>query len=243
MVYIGQQPLVQSGDLAAPKKYGVVLRLQGVWVTYKRARSSNRESTVGSCNLYVSRLPASFTGLYRLFLRSFCRCAIPQMSTYEPHSAPETLFGAAAEVVTKELEHNPQSDFPDRKGLLVDNIERTWSAYLLYISVSNSPDVDHALGLQIHLRDMPHQLVRNLAHEKQRIRLMQARLKVRDQRIADEITAHMNMKAKDVNTLVKKQKEAQFEFSADGALSEIIQIAEGCGNVTLDLGRESTSQR
>jgi len=45
------------------------------------------------------------------------------------------------------------------------------------------------------------------------------------------------MKLKDINALAKKQKEAQFEDSANGALSEVIRMAEGCGN--LALGRES----
>jgi hypothetical protein len=45
-------------------------------------------------------------------------------------------------------------------------------------------------------------------------------------------------KLKELNALAKKQKEAQFEFNADGALSEVIRMAEVCGNLTL--GREST---
>lgn len=46
------------------------------------------------------------------------------------------------------------------------------------------------------------------------------------------------VKVKDVNALAKKQKEAQFGSNADGALSEVIKMAEGCGNLTL--GRDST---
>ena len=46
------------------------------------------------------------------------------------------------------------------------------------------------------------------------------------------------MKLKDLNALAKRQKEAQFESNADGALSEVIRMAEGCGDLTL--GREST---
>lgn len=45
-------------------------------------------------------------------------------------------------------------------------------------------------------------------------------------------------KLKDINALAKKQQEAQFESNADGALSEVIRMAEGYGNLTL--GREST---
>lgn len=47
------------------------------------------------------------------------------------------------------------------------------------------------------------------------------------------------LKLKNLNALEKKKKEAQFESNADGALSEVIQMAEGCGNLTL--GRESTT--
>ena len=46
------------------------------------------------------------------------------------------------------------------------------------------------------------------------------------------------MKLKDLNALAKKQNETQFEANADGALSEVIRMAEGCGNLTL--GCEST---
>lgn len=52
------------------------------------------------------------------------------------------------------------------------------------------------------------------------------------------LTKSPTVKLKDLNALAKKQKEAQFESNADGALSEVIRMAEGCGNLTL--GREST---
>lgn len=68
---------------------------------------------------------------------------------------------------------------------------------------------------------------------------MQARRKVWDPRNKALPIKPEPMKVKDINALAKKQKEAQFESNADGALSEVIRMAEGCGNLTL--GRESTS--
>lgn len=47
------------------------------------------------------------------------------------------------------------------------------------------------------------------------------------------------VKVKELNALAKKQKEAQFESNADGALTEVIRMAEGWGNLTL--GRESVT--
>jgi len=67
---------------------------------------------------------------------------------------------------------------------------------------------------------------------------MQARRKVWDPRNKALLTKPQPMKEKDLNALAKKQKEAQFEFNADGALSEVIRMAEGYGNLTL--GRQST---
>lgn len=105
--------------------------------------------------------------------------------------------------------------------------------------------VDRTLALlytSCHSRGLPHQLVRNLAYlrgsERQRIRLTQARRKVWDPRNKALLTKSQSVKLKDVNVSAKKKKEAQFELNADGALGEVVRMAEGCGNLTL--GREST---
>jgi hypothetical protein len=70
--------------------------------------------------------------------------------------------------------------------------------------------------------------------------LIQARRKVWDPQNKASLTTPQPLKVKDINALAKKQKEAQFESNADGALSEVIRMAEGYGNLTL--GRESTSR-
>ncbi|KAF8806691.1 hypothetical protein BYT27DRAFT_7191269 [Phlegmacium glaucopus] len=105
--------------------------------------------------------------------------------------------------------------------------------------------IDRTLALlytSCHSRGLPHQLVRNLAFlrgsERQRIRSMQVKRKVWDPRNKALLTGSQPVKVKNVNAAEKKQKEAQFEFNADGALSEVIRMAEGYGNLTL--GREST---
>ena len=86
---------------------------------------------------------------------------------------------------------------------------------------------------------MPHKLVRNLGFlrgsEKQRILQIQAKRKVWDPRNKQP----QPPKVKDINAMAKKQKEAEFEFNSDGALNEVIRMAEGFGNLTL--GRESTT--
>ena len=88
---------------------------------------------------------------------------------------------------------------------------------------------------------MPHQLVRNLAYlrgsEKERVQRIEGRRKAWDPRNKALLIKTPTVKLKDLNALTKKQKEAQFESNADGALSEVIRMAEGCGNLTL--GRES----
>ena len=61
---------------------------------------------------------------------------------------------------------------------------------------------------------------------------MQARRKVWNPR-----NKAQPVKVKDLNATAKRLKEAQFEFNADGALSEVIRMAEGYGNLTL--GREA----
>ena len=65
---------------------------------------------------------------------------------------------------------------------------------------------------------------------------MQARRKVWDPRNKALLTKSQPVKVKDIKALAKKQKEAQFESNADDALSEVVRMAEGCGNLTL--GRE-----
>jgi len=67
---------------------------------------------------------------------------------------------------------------------------------------------------------------------------IQGRRKAWDPRNKALLTKIPTVKLKDLNALAKKQKEAQFESNADGALSEVIRMAEGCGNLTL--GRDST---
>ena len=47
------------------------------------------------------------------------------------------------------------------------------------------------------------------------------------------------VKVKELNALAKKQKEAQFESNADGALTEVIRMAEGSGNLTLGRDRKA----
>ena len=64
------------------------------------------------------------------------------------------------------------------------------------------------------------------------------RRKAWDPRNKALLTKLPTVKLKDLNALAKKQKEAQFESNADGALTEVIRMAEGSGNLTL--GREST---
>ena len=66
---------------------------------------------------------------------------------------------------------------------------------------------------------------------------MQGRRKAWDPRNKALLTKMPTVKVKDLNALAKKQKETQFESNADGALSEVIRMAEGWGNLTL--GRES----
>jgi len=66
---------------------------------------------------------------------------------------------------------------------------------------------------------------------------IQARLKSWETR-KPLLTKIPTVKVKDLKALAKRQKEAQFESNADGALREVIRMAEGCGNLTL--GREST---
>ena len=104
--------------------------------------------------------------------------------------------------------------------------------------------VDHTLALlytSCHSRGLPHKLVRNLAYlrgsERKRILEIQGKRKNWDPRNKALLTKSPP-KLKDVNALAKKQKEAQFESNANGALSEVVRMAEGCGNLTL--GREST---
>ena len=91
-------------------------------------------------------------------------------------------------------------------------------------------------------RGLPHQLVRNLAFlqgsEKERMLHVQAKRKAWDPRNKALLTKIPTVKAKDLNALAKKREEAQFESNADGALTEVIRMAEGSGNLTL--GREST---
>lgn len=62
---------------------------------------------------------------------------------------------------------------------------------------------------------------------------MRARRKVWDPQNKALLTKSQPVKVKDVNALEKKLKEARFESNADGALSEVIRMAEGCGNLTL----------
>jgi hypothetical protein len=125
-------------------------------------------------------------------------------------------------------------------------VERTWLVHLIHFKhgqfrlISLNCLVDHTLALlytSCHSRGLPHQLVRNLAFlrgsEKERIWQIQGKRKAWDPHNTSPA-----LKPKNLNALAKKQNEAQFESNADEALSEVIRMAEGCGNLTL--GREST---
>jgi len=181
----------------------------------------------------MTRLPASFTSLYRLFLRTASAAVLHHRSArINLITRWRPIFDAAARV-TKELEYSPQSSSVWRQ------------ARIDWLAVWNER-IDRTLALlytSCHSRGLPHQLIRNLAYlrgsQRQKIRLMQARRKVWDPRNKALPTNPQPLKVKDINALAKRQKDAQFESNADGALSEVIRMAEGCGSLTL--GRESTS--
>jgi len=142
------------------------------------------------------------------------------------------IFEAAAKV-TKELEYIPEGSSSTWRQERID-----------WLTIWNER-VDHTLALfytSCHSRGLPHRLVRNLAYlrgsEKERMWQIQGRRKAWDPQNKALLTKIQTVKLKDLNALAKKQKEAQFESNADGAFSEVIRMAEGCGNLTL--GREST---
>lgn len=179
------------------------------------------------------RLPASFTSLYRLFLRTASASVLHHRSArLNLITRWRPIFDAAAKV-TKELEYSPQGSTSTWRQERID-----------WLKIWNER-VDHTLALlytSCHSRGLPHQLVRNLSYlqgsEKERMLQIQGRRKAWDPRNKALLTKIPTVKLKDLNALAKKQKEAQFESNADGALSEVIRMAEGCGNLTL--GRDST---
>ena len=68
-------------------------------------------------------------------------------------------------------------------------------------------------------RDLPHQLVRNLAFlrgsEKERMLHVQAKLKAWGPRNKALLTKIPTVKVKDLNALAKKREEAQFDSNAE----------------------------
>jgi len=178
-----------------------------------------------------SGLPASFTSLYRLFLRTASASVLHHRSARLNLIARwRPIFDAAAKV-TKELEYSPQDSTSTWRQERVD-----------WLKIWNER-VDHTLALlytSCHSRGLPHQVVRNLAYlrgsEKKRIGQIQWRRKAWDPQNKAEIPT---VKLKHLNALEKMKKEAEFESNSDRALSEVIRMAEGCGNLTL--GRESST--
>jgi len=181
----------------------------------------------------MGRLPASFTSLYRLFLRTASASVLHHRTArLNLITRWRPTFDVAAKL-TRELEHSPQDSTSTWRQERID-----------WLKIWNER-VDHTLALlysSCHSRGLPHQLVRNLAYlrgsEKQRMWQIRARRNAWDPRNKALLNKIPTVKVKDLNSLAKRRKEAQFESNADGALSEVIRMAEGCANLTL--GREST---
>ena len=93
----------------------------------------------GGCNVYMAhhnRLPASFTSLYRLFLRTASAAVLHHRSArLNLITRWRPTFDAAAKV-TKELEYSPQSNLPSWRQERIDWLttwnERGWSCLLCF---------------------------------------------------------------------------------------------------------------
>ncbi|KDR75513.1 hypothetical protein GALMADRAFT_68608 [Galerina marginata CBS 339.88] len=178
-----------------------------------------------------NRLPATFRSLYRLFLRTSSAAVLHQRQARKNlRERWRPIFDVGAKV-TQELQHKPadatHSWIRGREEWL-----RTWNIR-----------VDHTLELlyaSSQARGLPHRLTRNLgfmvANEKQRLIA-----KVTRSTKWDPLNPRTVLKAKEFKQIENRTKDEQFHENANGALDEVIRMAEATG--TLTLGRNNVPVR
>ncbi|KAF8161453.1 hypothetical protein B0H34DRAFT_380322 [Crassisporium funariophilum] len=175
-----------------------------------------------------TRLPATFTSLYRLFLRTSSAAVLHHnKARLNLWVRWRPVFDAGARVV-KEVEHNHSCLSQEVKH---DRVEwlKLWNQRM-----------DHTLALlytSCKSRGLPHRLTRNLAFfvaaERQRLRSTHKKMKVWQPQDKSLSITPQPLATKVINTLAKKGKEAEFENNAASALNEVLRMAESSGGLTL----------
>ncbi|RDB24877.1 hypothetical protein Hypma_007432 [Hypsizygus marmoreus] len=181
----------------------------------------------------TKRLPASFTGLYRLFLRT-CSASVlhHRVGTRNLRRLWRPTFDVAANV-TRQLENNSQNNLEQAQ---LEEWLHKWEQR-----------IDGTLALLYNSsqsRGLPHKLTRNLGLlvTREQLRLNDPRpMRAWEPQIR---TSPSPPKQRDTRKEEKQKAREAFEASAWAPLSQVVKLAEGRDGISLGrLALTSVSRR
>ncbi|KAL0580101.1 hypothetical protein V5O48_001877 [Marasmius crinis-equi] len=173
----------------------------------------------------MTKLPSTFTSLYRLFLRTVSTSVLHhRLATHNLRQLWRPVFNDAAQVI-RELEE-------------VENVEERQE--LANWLQSWEKRMDGTLAILYNAatsRGIPHQLARNLSFivlgEHQRLASQARQLPLWNARLPPDSREYQVRSSKVGSKEEKRQRLKDFDDSAWRALGEVVRMAEGRDNLSL----------